>query len=66
LEAVRLSDGERKILFQLDGTEALGSCLQVAVVDGFNVDLQQCHFQWHRISADRKKMELISGELSYF
>ena len=66
MQALRSPDGERNILFQLEGTETLGSCLQVAVLDGCSVDLLQCSFQWHRISRDRKRMELISGEIFYF
>ena len=66
MQALRSPDGERNILFQLEGTETLGSCLQVAVLDGCSVDLLQCSFQWHRISRDRKKTELISGEIFYF
>eukprot|EP00250_Pteridium_aquilinum_P008556 c18033_g1_i1 orf=148-1641(+) len=61
LEALRTPDGEKGRVFRLEGVETLGSCLEVAAVDESVVDVSQCNFQWHRISAEGNKTELISG-----
>lgn len=60
LEALRLPEDERGRIFRLDGLESLGSCLEMAVLDD-SVNLSRCAFQWHRVSAEGNKTELISG-----
>lgn len=63
LEAVRAPGGEQSKGLCLEGVECLGSCLQVVAVDGSSMDLSLCSVQWHRISAEGNKTELISGAI---
>jgi hypothetical protein len=48
-------------LFELDGTEALGSCLRINPCSDNAPDLSKCSIQWYRLSSDGGKKELISG-----
>lgn len=61
LEAARAQDADKSKFFRLEGAECLGSCLQLAVLDETTINLSQCSVQWHRISAEGDKVELISG-----
>lgn len=60
LEALQVPDGEKEKAFQIEGIEALGSCLEMAILDE-SVGVSQCTFQWYRMSAEGNKTELISG-----
>ncbi|EFJ10373.1 hypothetical protein SELMODRAFT_128387 [Selaginella moellendorffii] len=53
--------GANARVYRVDGTECLGSLLSLSPVDEQAPDLSSCKFQWHRISADGGKKELISG-----
>ncbi|EFJ19679.1 hypothetical protein SELMODRAFT_110449 [Selaginella moellendorffii] len=53
--------GANARVYRVDGTECLGSLLSLSPVDEQAPDLSFCKFQWHRISADGGKKELISG-----
>ncbi|KAI5079530.1 hypothetical protein GOP47_0005009 [Adiantum capillus-veneris] len=60
LEALRLPEEDKGKIFCLDGVESLGSCLEVVALDE-SISFSQCLFQWHRVSAEGNKTELISG-----
>ncbi|KAM6595962.1 stomatal closure-related actin-binding protein 1 isoform X2 [Cannabis sativa] len=48
-------------LYEIDGTEALGSYLQIQPCSDNAPDLSRCSIQWYRISSEGCKKELISG-----
>ena len=50
-------------LYELDGTEALGSYLQIQPCSDNAPDLSTCSIQWYRVSTEGGKKELISGIL---
>lgn len=52
-------------LYELDGTEALGSYLQIQPCSDNAADLSRCSIQWYRVSSEGGKKELISGILFY-
>ena len=53
-------------LYELDGTEALGSYLEIQTCSDNAPDLSKCSIQWYRVSSEGGKKELISGILLYF
>ncbi|KAJ6310183.1 hypothetical protein OIU76_014998 [Salix suchowensis] len=62
-ELARSRRGEQSIfqLFELDGNEALGSCLRINPCSENAPELSKCLIQWYRLSSDGGKKELISG-----
>lgn len=48
-------------LYELDGTEALGSYLQIQPCSDNAPDLSKCSIKWYRVSSEDAKKELISG-----
>lgn len=48
-------------LYDIDGTEALGSCLQIYPCSDTAPDISECTIQWFRSTAEDGKKELISG-----
>ncbi|KAJ6896005.1 hypothetical protein NC651_022284 [Populus alba x Populus x berolinensis] len=62
-ELARSRRAEQSIfqLFELDGTEALGSCLRINLCSDNAPELSKCSIQWYRLSSDGGKKELISG-----
>ncbi|KAJ6986389.1 hypothetical protein NC653_024085 [Populus alba x Populus x berolinensis] len=62
-ELARSMRAEQSIfqLFELDGTEALGSCLRINPCSDNAPELSKCSIQWYRLSSDGGKKELISG-----
>ncbi|KAB5541076.1 hypothetical protein DKX38_014050 [Salix brachista] len=62
-ELARSRRGEQSIfqLFELDGTEALGSCLRINPCPDNAPELSKCSIQWYRLASDSGKKELISG-----
>ncbi|KAK9273178.1 hypothetical protein L1049_017985 [Liquidambar formosana] len=48
-------------LYELDGTEALGSYLRIQPRSNRAPELPTCSIQWYRVSSDGGKKELISG-----
>ncbi|KAL4320430.1 hypothetical protein HN51_064527 [Arachis hypogaea] len=62
-ELSRMKKGEEKAshLYELEGTETLGSYLQIEPCSDNALELSKCSFQWYRVSPDGAKKELISG-----
>lgn len=56
----RLEEGEPH-LFELDGSETLGSCLSIIPCKENALDISKCSIQWFQISAEGGKKELITG-----
>ncbi|GER39358.1 plectin-related [Striga asiatica] len=48
-------------LYEIDGIEALGSCLQIYPCLDSSPDLSECTIQWYRLTSEGDKKELISG-----
>ncbi|KAI5673824.1 hypothetical protein M9H77_14188 [Catharanthus roseus] len=48
-------------MYEMEGTEALGSYLRIFPCSGNAPDLSQCSFQWYRLTSEVGKKELISG-----
>ncbi|VVB01667.1 unnamed protein product [Arabis nemorensis] len=61
LAMCRTSEENISRIYEIDGTEALGSCLRVRPCSDDGPDLSKCMMQWYRTSADGSKKELISG-----
>ncbi|XP_047325729.1 stomatal closure-related actin-binding protein 1 [Impatiens glandulifera] len=47
--------------YELDGLEALGSCLRVQACSNTAPELSSCSIQWYRLTTEGDKKELISG-----
>ncbi|KAJ7280479.1 hypothetical protein O6H91_Y373000 [Diphasiastrum complanatum] len=60
LEALRQHEEESK-LYQLQGAECLGSCLQIVALNEVAPQISMCSIKWYRVSSDGIKAELISG-----
>uniref|UniRef100_A0A2P2JDM1 Stomatal closure-related actin-binding protein 2-like n=1 Tax=Rhizophora mucronata TaxID=61149 RepID=A0A2P2JDM1_RHIMU len=58
------AEENRSSLYLLDGTETLGSCLQLHPRSDSAPLLSKCSIQWHRLSSDGSQKEVISGILS--
>ncbi|CAH8352274.1 unnamed protein product [Eruca vesicaria subsp. sativa] len=61
LAMCRKSEENISLLYEIDGNEALGSCLRVRPCSDEAPDLSKCTVQWYRSSSDDSKKELISG-----
>ncbi|KAH7557101.1 hypothetical protein JRO89_XS11G0046800 [Xanthoceras sorbifolium] len=48
-------------LYAFDGSETLGSCLQLRPCSNAAPQLAKCSIQWYRVSPDGSQKELISG-----
>uniref|UniRef100_A0A2P2JDI1 Uncharacterized protein MANES_02G136000 n=1 Tax=Rhizophora mucronata TaxID=61149 RepID=A0A2P2JDI1_RHIMU len=48
-------------LYELDGSEALGSYLQIRPCSDNAPELSQCSIQWYRVTPEGGKKDLISG-----
>lgn len=48
-------------LYELDGTEALGSCLHIQPCSLAATELSECTIQWYRLACEGGKQEPISG-----
>lgn len=61
------AEGNKSSLYELDGSETLGSYLRVQPRSDQAPDLSNCSIQWYRLSSDGSKKELIPGanKLSY-
>lgn len=59
----RRGDENRTYLYELDGTEALGSCLRIQPCSDRAPELSECSIQWYRLSSEGGKKELISGAM---
>ncbi|KAJ6964728.1 stomatal closure-related actin-binding protein 1-like isoform X1 [Populus alba x Populus x berolinensis] len=62
-ELARSRRGEQSIfhLFELDGSEALGSCLRINPCSDNAPELSECSIQWYRLSSEDVKKAPISG-----
>ncbi|XP_010557466.1 PREDICTED: stomatal closure-related actin-binding protein 1-like [Tarenaya hassleriana] len=49
------------LLYEIDGSEALGSCLRIKPCSDDAPDISKCSIQWYRLSSDGSKKEPISG-----
>jgi len=65
LAMCRKSEENISLVYEIDGTEALGSCLRVRPCSNDAPDLSKCTIQWYRSSSDGSKKELISGPLTF-
>lgn len=65
LAMCRKSEENISLIYEIDGTEALGSCLRVRPCSDDAPDLSKCMLQWYRSSSDGSKKELISGLLTF-
>lgn len=54
---------EEKIpdLYELEGSEALGSYLRIKPCSEMAPELSSCSIEWYRVSPEGGKKELISG-----
>lgn len=50
-------------MYEIDGTEALGSYLRICPCSERAPELSECSFQWYRLASEAGKKELISGIL---
>ncbi|KAJ1384116.1 Stomatal closure-related actin-binding protein, fused Ig-PH domain, partial [Sesbania bispinosa] len=59
----RAKKGEENVphLYELEGTETLGSYLQIQPSSDNAPELSKCSIQWYRVSTEGAKKELISG-----
>lgn len=48
-------------LYELDGTEALGSYLLIQPCSNVAPELSECSIQWYRLTSETGKKDLISG-----
>ncbi|XP_022933875.1 stomatal closure-related actin-binding protein 1-like [Cucurbita moschata] len=53
--------GDSSNIYEIDGTECLGSCLHIQPSCDTAPDLSKCFIQWYRIGSEGGKKELISG-----
>ncbi|KAG4959312.1 hypothetical protein JHK87_035945 [Glycine soja] len=62
-ELARTKKGEENAphLYELEGTETLGSYLQIQPCSDNGPELSECSIQWYRVSSEGAKKELISG-----
>ncbi|KAK4278837.1 hypothetical protein QN277_016626 [Acacia crassicarpa] len=62
-ELARAKQGEENDphLYELEGTETLGSYLQIQPCSVNAPELSKCSIQWYRVSPESGKKELISG-----
>ncbi|TKY46634.1 Stomatal closure-related actin-binding protein 1 [Spatholobus suberectus] len=62
-ELARTKKGEENVphLYELEGTETLGSYLQIQPCSDNALELSKCSIQWYRVSTEGAKKELISG-----
>ncbi|XP_050238819.1 stomatal closure-related actin-binding protein 1 [Mercurialis annua] len=62
-ELARSKRGEENIsqLYELEGSEALGSYLQICPCSDHVPEFSKCSIQWYRVSSEGGKRELISG-----
>ncbi|KAI9074723.1 hypothetical protein K1719_014343 [Acacia pycnantha] len=62
-ELARAKRGEENAphLYELEGTETLGSYLQIQPCSDNAPELSKCLIQWYRVSPESGKKELISG-----
>lgn len=54
-------EGNDPHLYELEGTETLGSYLQIQPCSDNAPELSKCSIQWYRVSSEGAKKELISG-----
>uniref|UniRef100_A0A7C9AT94 Stomatal closure-related actin-binding protein coiled-coil domain-containing protein n=1 Tax=Opuntia streptacantha TaxID=393608 RepID=A0A7C9AT94_OPUST len=60
--AMKKGSGDESFdLYEIEGQELLGSCLQVQKRCDEAPQLSECSIQWYRLSYDSDKKELISG-----
>jgi len=59
----REKKGEENVphLYELEGTETLGSYLQIQPCSSNAPELSECSIQWYRVSPESAKKELITG-----
>ena len=55
--------GDSSNIYEIEGTECLGSCLHIQPSCDTAPDLSKCFIQWYRIGSEGGKKELISGTL---
>jgi len=65
-QLARTKKGEENAphLYELEGTETLGSYLQIQPCSDNGPELSECSIQWYRVSSEGAKKELISGKNS--
>ena len=66
LQLARTKKGEENAphVYELEGTETLGSYLQIQPCSDNGPELSECSIQWYRVSSEGAKKELISGKNS--
>ncbi|XP_054799455.1 stomatal closure-related actin-binding protein 1-like [Prosopis cineraria] len=62
-ELARAKRAEENVphLYELEGTETLGSYLQIQPCSDHAPELSKCSIQWYRVASEGAKKELISG-----
>lgn len=62
-QLARTKKGEENVphLYELEGSETLGSYLQIQPCSDNAPEVSKCSIQWYRVSSDGAKKELISG-----
>ncbi|XP_042483263.1 stomatal closure-related actin-binding protein 1-like [Macadamia integrifolia] len=61
LEMSKRLEAGRSHLYELDGSDTLGSCLRIIPCMENAPDLSKCSIQWYRVSTDGSRKELITG-----
>lgn len=64
LAITRKGDKNTPHLYDIDGTEALGSILFIYQCSDSAPELSECAIQWYRLMPESGKKELISGMFS--
>lgn len=52
---------KKSCLYEIDGNETLGSCLQIQSCSDNVPEVSKCSIQWHRVPSEGSRKELISG-----
>lgn len=60
----RLEENKTRI-YEIDGSETLGSCLRITPCSDNAPDFSRSSVQWHRVSPEGGKKEIISGSLHF-
>ncbi|KAL5546724.1 hypothetical protein UlMin_006411 [Ulmus minor] len=61
LEISKMAEENKSSLYALDGSQALGSCLQIRPSSDKAPQLSKCSIQWYRVSLECTRNEVISG-----
>lgn len=55
------AEANKLSMYELIGSETLGSIIRVQPRSGVALELAKCSIQWYRLSSESNRRELISG-----